>query len=299
MKLDNYDFREHYVTVDGHRLHYVDEGDGQLLLMLHGNPTWAYLYRHLIAGLRQRHRCVVPDLLGFGLSDKPPWADYGMRAQVMRFDLFVKKLGLRDITLVLHDWGGVIGLAWAVRNKHKVKRLVLMNTTGFASADPLQYLKMSPRPWVLFVLLLLKIRPLGEIAVLGLNGFVRYYLPFSVHNRHRLNPEVMKGYIAPYPTLASRRAQLSSVRQIPLLPIEPVWTMLEELSAELDGWMVPTQIIWGMRDRVFVPWFMEQFEKYLPNHAATLRIEDASHFLQDDTPELITERIAQFTETFR
>jgi cis-3-alkyl-4-acyloxetan-2-one decarboxylase len=279
------------VSVSGRRMRYVDEGRGETLLMLHGNPTWSYLYRHLIAGLRDRYRCVAPDHLGFGRSDKPAGADYSMRAHVMRLEAFVQALGLRDVTLVVQDWGGIIGLGWAARHKALVKRLVVMNTAAFIPERP-----PKPLPWGFLLLWSLRLPVWGELFVLGLNGFARWLVPLGIHHRERLTSDVMRGYLDPYPTWSSRRAHLASVRQVPLSPRSPVWQLLRETGADLRGWKVPTQIIWGMRDPVFVPSFIEEFERLLPNHAPTVRLDDAGHFLQDDTPEPIVGAIRRFLE---
>ncbi|MFQ5457016.1 MAG: alpha/beta fold hydrolase [Myxococcota bacterium] len=291
---EDYPFESRFGTVDGQRLHYVDEGGGEPILMLHGNPTWSYLYRHLILGLRDTFRCVAPDHLGFGYSDKPRRGDYSMRAHIMRLDSFVDRLGLEDITLVGQDWGGIIGLGWAVRHKARVKRLILLNTSGFAPPDRKIWRRVRPRPWGLLMLLPLKIPILGELFVQGRNGFVRKLLPAGVHHKERLTPRVMEGYIDPYPTWGSRRAHLASVRQIPFTRRHPTWRLLQEIGAELDGWEVPAQMIWGMRDPIFVPWFLEEFERLLPNHAPSARIADAGHFLQDDTPLPIIDTIRAF-----
>jgi haloalkane dehalogenase len=294
MIYEDYPFESRFLRVDGQRLHYVDEGSGEPILMLHGNPTWSYLYRHQIKALRSDYRCVAPDHLGFGFSDKPRRGDYTMRAHIMRLDHFVTKLGLRDVTLVGQDWGGIIGLGWAVRHKALVKRLVILNTAGFAPTDRQALFGKGSRPWGMLMLWPLKIPGLGELFVQGLNGFAKRILPAGIHHKERLTPGLMRGYLDPYPTWGSRRAHLKSVRQIPLLRSHPTWRLLQEIGAELEGWEVRTQIIWGMRDPVFVPWFLEEFERKLPNHAPSVRIEDASHFLQDDTPEPIIETIRNF-----
>jgi len=289
-----YAFKSHFLVVDGQRIHYVDEGAGEPILMLHGNPTWSYLYRYLIRDLSSDYRCIAPDHLGFGYSDKPRHGDYGMRAHIMRLDAFVARLDLHDVTLVVQDWGGIIGLGWAVRHKERVKRLVILNTAGFAAPGRMAMLRMHPRPWGLLFLQALKIPLLGEIFVQGMNGFVRKLLPAGFVHKERLTPEVMEGYLAPYPTWGSRRAHLASVRQIPFARRHPTWRLLQEIGAEIDGWEVPAQIIWGMRDPVFVPWFLEEFERRLPNHAPTVRIDDAGHFLPDDAPAPIITAIRGF-----
>jgi len=292
----DYGFKSNFVTVDGYRMHYVDEGKGETILMLHGNPAWSYLYRHFINNLKDSYRCVVPDHIGFGYSEKPPYADLSMRAQAMRLGAFVDKLGLENITIVVQDWGGIIGLSWAARNKSRIKRLVIMNTAAFMPDTPGDLLKMRPFPWGLFLLYPLKVPVLGEIFVQGLNGFAKYLIPLGISHKERLTEDVMRGYTDPYPTWNSRRAHLESCRQIPMFTGDPVWKLLVETGAELADWYIPTQIIWGMDDPVFVPWFLEEFERRLMNRAPTLKIPGCSHFLQDDTPDVIVRRIRQFME---
>lgn len=297
MTIPDYAYTARYADVCGYSLHYVDVGQGEPILFLHGNPTWSYLYRHMIKGLADKYRCIALDHLGFGFSDKPKDADYSMRAHAMRLEAFVQALGLKDITLVVQDWGGVIGLSWAARNKSLIKRLVVMNTAGFVPESPLELAKLKPLPWGFPLLWSLRTPVLGELFVQGLAGFVKVLVPVGIHHRERLTREVMRGYMEPYPTWSSRRAHLESVRQVPMRPSDAAWQLLRETGAELDGWTVPTQIIWGMKDPVFVPWFLDQFEKRLPNHAPTVRIEDASHFLQDDRPDLIVPVIRSFMES--
>ncbi len=295
----DFPFESRFVSVDGQRMHYVDEGQGEPILMLHGNPTWSYLYRHFIRELRSDYRCLALDHLGYGYSEKPVHGDYSMRAHILRLQSFVSKLGLRDLTLVVQDWGGIIGLGWAVRNKPLVKRLVIMNTAGFGLPSRKTLLEMKPKPWGFLMLYPLKLPIVGEAFVQGANGFVKRILPAGIHHSERLDARVMEGYLEPYPTWASRRAHLASVRQIPLSRRHPTMRLLQESGAELDGWTVPTQLVWGMRDPVFVPWFLEEFERRLPNHAPSVKLEDASHFLQDDRPDAIVPVIREFMRSTR
>lgn len=295
MMYDAYDFDSHIVEIDGYRLHYVDEGAGEIVLFLHGNPTWSYLYRHQIRGLRDSYRCIAPDHLGFGFSDKPRRADYRMSAHIARLNQLVSQLGLSDITLVVQDWGGIIGLSWAVDHKDLVRRLVILNTTAFFPRSRSEMLRIRPLPYAIPMLWLLKIPGLGELFVQGLNGFARLVV-FTTSHKERMTREVIAGYLDPYPTWGSRRAHLKSVRQIPMRTNGSIARLLRETDAKLTGWEVPTQLIWGMRDPVFTSWFLRGFERRLPNHAPSLEIADAGHFLQDDTPDVITEKIREFLD---
>ncbi|MBW1990306.1 MAG: alpha/beta fold hydrolase, partial [Deltaproteobacteria bacterium] len=151
-------------------MNYVDEGQGPLLLMLHGNPTWSYLYRHMIAQLSDDFRCVAPDLIGYGLSDKPADADYSMEAHARRLGLFIDKLDLSDITLVCQDWGGVIGLAHASANKERFSGLVPMNTAGFVPMLPAGLLALKGA-WAFPYLWMYKTPILGKRMAMDWNLF--------------------------------------------------------------------------------------------------------------------------------
>lgn len=291
--LPDYDFESRYVEIEGYRMHYVDEGKGETIMMLHGNPAWSFLYRHLINGLKGAYRCVALDHLGYGLSEKPKRVSYTMRAHIRRLERFVEKVGLKDITMVGQDWGGIIGLGWANKNKNLVKRLVVMNTAGFVPR--FGNMKEQRVPPGMPRLLTFKIPFYGEYMIKKQNWFVEKFIPSHIHNRaERINDEVMRGYRLPFPDYDSRLAILSSVRQIPTYPWHPTWKLLKETGKGLEGWNIPTQVIWGMKDPIFREWFIHRFEEMFPNHRETVRIENAGHFLQDDTPEPIIETINSF-----
>lgn len=293
--MKEYPFRSRFVEIAGQRLHYVDEGSGETLLFLHGNPTWSYLWRHQIASLSRDHRCVALDHLGFGFSDKPRRGDYSMRAHIMRLDAFVERLDLRDVTLVAQDWGGIIGLGWAVHHRARVRRLVIVNSAGCAPPGPRELSTMRPIPWALALLWALRAPGLGELFVQGMNGFVRFLLPLGLAHRERLRGEVKEGYLAPYQSWGSRRAHLASARQVPLSPRHPTHRLLTETGAALRGWEVPALLLWGTRDPVFVPWFRDELARRLPR-AEVISIADGSHFLPDDTPEEVTRALRAFLE---
>lgn len=282
------------IEIEGDRLHYVDEGSGEVLLMLHGNPTWSYLYRHLIRRLQSRYRCVALDLLGYGLSDKPSDGDYSMHAHVRRLAAFVERLDLREITLLCQDWGGIIGLSYAACNKERFRRLVPMNTAAFLPGSLREYGE-ALRSWGFLYLWAYRLPILGRRMAVEWNLFLKAALRFGFHNRDRqLHEKARLGYLYPFQWPGHRTAILKAVRQVPLLPLGPLRDLLRGTERRLRGWPVRTQIIWGMRDPIFGPWFIEKFESLLPNHAPTLRIPTAGHFLLDDEPEIILHRLEAF-----
>ncbi len=293
IKLPDYDFESRYVQLKDGRMHYVDEGTGPVLLLLHGNPTWSFLYRHLIHGLKDRFRCIAPDHLGFGLSDKPKGADYSVSAHVRRLGEFVEKLGAPKLTPVVQDWGGPIGLSWAVRHKEQIERLVVMNTIGFVPDR--KYLKFSAATaGALSLLALLHTPGAGEVLIQGLNAFVRFGVPGGIYNKDRKTREVLKGYLYPFPNWASRAGVLKFPREIPFGPAHPNRGLLADLEEGLRGWSVPALIVWGTKDPAFPRGLAKKFADLLPNHRGPVWIEDASHFLQEDRPEPIVHAVREF-----
>jgi pimeloyl-ACP methyl ester carboxylesterase/radical SAM superfamily enzyme YgiQ (UPF0313 family) len=293
--IDDFPFICKTVDIEGNLLNYVDEGEGEPVLMLHGNPTWSYLYRHFIKELKNDHRCIALDFLGYGLSDKPPRGDYSMKAHIRRLGEFVERLGLKDITLICQDWGGVIGLSYAARNKDRFKRLIPMNTTGFAPENIGEAFKGSMGAWAFPYLWSFKIPVLGKKMGMDWNVFLNLGMRKGIHNRKRqLHKRAWLGYEYPFQRVQDRIAILRSVRQVPMVPFSPIIRLLKSTGTLLRGWEIRTQIIWGTKDPVFVPWFADKFEEILPNHAPTLRIPTASHFLQDDEPEIVIEKIKEF-----
>src|SRR5947207_7725543 len=207
-----YPFTGHFLDVgSGVRLHYLDEGHGPPVVMVHGNPTWSFYYRNLVLRLRGRYRCVVPDHVGCGLSDKPSEAQYpySLERRIADLAALLDHLKLeRDVTLVMHDWGGMIGTAWATRFPERVKRLVVLNTAAF-------HLPKSKR-------LPLSLRVgrntvLGALLIRGLNLFCRAAARWCV-TRRPLPPDVRRMYLAPYDSWAHRVAVLKFVQTIPLVP---------------------------------------------------------------------------------
>jgi pimeloyl-ACP methyl ester carboxylesterase len=264
-------------------------------LMLHGNPTWSYLYRHFIKELKNDYRCIALDFLGYGLSDKPPHGDYSMKAHIRRLGEFIERLGLKDITLICQDWGGIIGLSYAARNKDRFKRLIPMNTTGFAPEEIGEALKASMGAWAFPYLWSFKIPVLGKKMGMDWNIFLNFGMRKGIHNSKRqLHKKAWLGYEYPFQRVQDRIAILKSVRQVPMVPFSPIIKLLKSTGKLLKGWEIRTQIIWGTKDPVFVSWFADKFEEILPNHAPTLKIPTASHFLQDDEPEIIINKIKEF-----
>ena len=285
-----YPFEGRYLDINGHRLHTLDEGTGSSVVMVHGNPSWSFYYRNLAMALRKNHRVIVPDHIGCGYSDKPPLADYPytLERRVEDFSRAMEELDPGDdITLVVHDWGGMIGLAWAVEHADRVKRIVLLNTSAF----PLPSTKKMP--WTLSLVRNTKV---GEWLVLGLNAFSRGATRMAV-TRRPMSAEIRKAYCAPYDSVANRIATLRFVQDIPLKPSDPSWEIVEETAGKLDRFNdTPVLVCWGAKDFVFDDHFLAEWRRRWP-HAVVHRFEDCGHYILEDAADEVVARVRDFIGT--
>lgn len=278
-----YPFRTAGVAVEGGRMSYVDEGvpDASPIVLLHGNPTWSFLYRNIIPKLTGRYRVIAPDHIGFGLSEKPAdstW--YTLERHIANFTALVESLGLKKITLVLHDWGGPIGLGYAVAHPENVARLVLINTWAAVPHAPDPKLHWGLR---------IARGPLGNFTVCGLNLFVELALRMAV--QRRLSPREFDAYRFPFPDAASRAGVLAFPRMIPLRTEDAAWPTMTAIEAGLAKITAPADILWGKRDPVFNGLYAYLLRDRLKNAREPVFLENASHFLPEDAPDAIAERI--------
>lgn len=277
-----YPFASHALTLDSWRYHYLDEGSGEPLLMVHGNPTWSFYWRNLILAFRDRHRVVVPDHMGCGWSDKPQAYPYCLSTHIANLVQLIEHLDLRAVTLLVHDWGGPIGLGAALRVPDRIARLVLFNTGAYPPPFLPWRLRVCRTPW------------LGRWAIRRLNLFARFALWMAVHKRERMTPEVRAGLLAPYDSWEHRVAIDRFVADIPATPRHPTWQVLEEIERGLGSLADrPVQMIWGMRDWCFRPECLDLLLKAFPA-AEVERLADASHYVIEDAHE----RIIPLVETF-
>jgi cis-3-alkyl-4-acyloxetan-2-one decarboxylase len=273
-----YPFASQFAAIDGHRMHYVDEGRGPTLLLVHGNPTWSFHWRELIQGLRPKHRLVAPDHIGCGLSDKPQRYEYRLARHIDNLVEFVEKLDLRDVILLAQDWGGAIGLGAALRMPDRFSRFVLFNTAAFC---PTRRLKI---PWRIRIC---RTPILGTLAIRGLNAFVRAAFRMARARSDRLTPAVRAGITAPYDRWANRVAIDRFVKDIPMSPAHPSYETLKRIEEGLPRLAdKPFQFIWGMRDWCFTPAFLDRFLDVFP-YAEVHRIDDAGHWVVEDAHERI------------
>lgn len=284
-----YPFESHFAAINGHTLHYLDEGEGKPLLMLHGNPTWSFYFRNLVTGLSDRYRCIVPDHVGCGFSDKPGIRayDYTLKSRVKDIDTLIETLDLpanEKISLIVHDWGGMIGLAWALKRRHRIDKIIITNTAGFFLPE---HSKLPIRLWLIKYLKLFAIP-----AVLGFNAFSRAAIYMAPQKP--LSKAIKKGLTAPYNGWKNRIATLRFVQDIPISPKDPSYGTVDAVEKNLHLLDKNKMLIlWGMHDFVFTPAFLKEWEKRFPG-VAVRRFESAGHYLFEDKPEETTAIIRAF-----
>lgn len=278
-------FAPHYLEVAHCRMHYIDEGEGEPVVFIHGDPTWSYLYRNFIKPLSGQHRCIAPDLMGMGKSSVPdePYP-YRLHHHIENLESLLLQLDLTNITLIVHDWGGPVGLGFATRHSNRIKQLVLMNTWAFV-----------PWPGGEFPKLLQMIRSeRGEKFVLEKNGYVRNALLGTTAHAENLTEGVLDAYLAPFPTPASRLALLCWTRDIPVTESDPSFATMQAIEQRLALLAAkPVLVIWGMQDPVLPESVLRRWQSLYP-HATVHEILDASHFLQEDAPTEITDWLNAF-----
>ena len=294
--LDDFPYQANYHNWKDMRMHYVDEGpsDGPPVVLVHGNPTWGYLYRNFIPPLvKAGYRVIVPDHLGFGRSDKPDVPDlYRIPRHAERLEALLESLDLHDATVVPQDWGGPIGLAWAGHHPERVGRLFILNT--FAHKLTFDY--KPPLALTLF-----RMPGIGELLVKGLNIFVRGFLfRQGVVKRDRMTRLVRRAYLAPHRTWSSRTAILVFPREIPVTPDAPLSPYLEGIEDRMHHLKDrPVFIAWAMKDPVFTPNFIVLFWNRTFPHAEVMPLTDAGHYLQEDAHEEIVPALLHFLESTR
>jgi len=284
-----YPFASHYLDLNGFKYHYVDEGEGQPLVMVHGNPTWSFYFRELISSFSPQYRTIVPDHIGCGLSEKPGINAYGfkLKNRVDNLEKLLTHLDLgNNITLILHDWGGMIGMAYAIRHPDRIRRLVIMNTYAFL--PPAGYRIPLAGHFIR------RSGPLASLAVLGLNLFSVGALHLAT--RKGLTKDVKKGLTAPYNCWNHRLAVLRFVQDIPLSPKDSSYQLAKSVDDNLVKFShIPTIICWGEHDFVFDDRFLNEWRRRFPA-AEIHRFSDAGHYVLEDVPEKIVPLIQDFLQ---
>lgn len=272
-----------FVTPRAARMSYIDEGPRtpEAVLMLHGNPTWSFYYRELVKSLAPVRRCIVPDHIGMGLSEKPADYAYTLATRIDDIAALVTQLGLQRVHLVVHDWGGAIGFGFAARHPELIGRIVILNTAAFVS------LRI---PWRIA---LCKAPVLGPLLVRGLNGFAGPATWMAMHRR-ALSADEKAGLLWPYSSWENRVAVSAFVRDIPLDASHPSWAALQATEKGIAQFRDrPALVMWGGRDFCFNEHFLARWRELLPG-ATVHRIADAGHYVLEDAREDVVPRVTRF-----
>jgi haloalkane dehalogenase len=276
--LPDYPFAAHRIDVGGPTMHYLDEGAGDPVLLLHGEPTWSFLWRNLIPPLvGAGRRVVAPDLLGFGRSDKPEdigWYSYDRHVDsVVRL---VAQLDLRGTTLVVHDWGGPIGLRLAVEHEERIERVVILDTAIGGGSAPSE-------TWLRFRAMVREVGGELDIGRLVAAGTAR-----------GLSDDVRAAYDAPFPTPESKAGALAFPELVPVTPDHPNTAPLNRVRDALRSWRKPALVVWGAEDPVLPPSVAERFVELIPGAEGPVLLDGAGHFLQEDRPDELAGAILDF-----
>jgi len=284
---DIYPFESKFKNINGHDLHYIDKGKGKPVVMIHGNPTWSFYYRRQIKDLSQNFRAIAMDHIGCGFSDKPDANayNYTLESRIKDLDTLINALDINEkISLILHDWGGMIGLAWAVDHMDRIDKIIITNTAGFLLPEEK---KFPLRLW-----LIKYIRLFAIPAVLGLNIFARGALYLG--SETKLSAKVKKGLTAPYNSWKNRIATLKFVQDIPISEKDTSYSIVKHVDENLKRLDESSlMFLWGAKDFVFDLAFLNEFKKRFPG-ACSHTFHDAGHYLFEDKPEETARLIKAF-----
>ena len=269
-----YPFASHFLDVDGGRLHYVDEGDGEPIVMVHGQPTWSFMYRHLIRGLSKQHRCIALDHIGFGLSDKPrDWA-YRPEQHAANLGALVEQLGLGPLNLVVHDWGGPIGLGWATEHREKLRRIVALDTWMWSMAEH------RAGRWFSRIMG----GRAGQLGTRRLNLFVNLFMKQALGDAW---PAVEAAYRGPLAEPGDRQGCALFPRMLRAPWLDEIWQRRAALAN------VPARLIWGGADQAFPAAMRERLASVFEH--CEVRVHDGvGHFIAEELGERLVPDLADF-----
>jgi haloalkane dehalogenase len=275
-----YPFQSRWTDVPGSHLHYVDEGAGDVVLFVHGTPTWSFEFRHLITALAPTHRCIAPDHLGFGLSDRPRDADYSPEAHAQRLAAFVSHLGLTRFTLVVHDYGGPIGLPLALSTPSPVQRLILMNTWMWPFDDDRDMVRRGTFAG----------GSLGRCLYKYANASLRLLMPSAYGDRTTLTKAIHRQYLEIFREREARVEVLHALARA-ILGSRRYYADLYAQADRLQN--IPALIIWGMKDTAFQPHQLARWQSLLPD-ADVCRLDSAGHWPHEEEPAAVIDAITTF-----
>jgi len=292
MTFPDYPASSSYAVINDRKMHYLEGGNeySDTVVMLHGNPSWSFYYRHLFSALTNQYHCIVPDHIGMGLSDKPEKGEYEftLKQRVDDLEALLSSLDVdNNLTLIVHDWGGMIGMAYATRYPDKIKRLVISNTAAFHIPKNKQIpwqLKLSRTPII------------GSLLIQGINAFCRGGVIQCV-TRKAMTKEIKQAYLAPYDSWAHRFSVLRFVEDIPLDKEHESYDIVDEVDKGLQQFSkVPMLVCWGLNDFVFDIHYLNEWKKRLPD--AEYHEFDAGHYLLEDAGDEVIPLIQNFLQKY-
>jgi pimeloyl-ACP methyl ester carboxylesterase len=286
-----YPFDHHFIESPMGAMHYIDEGSGDPVLAIHGNPSWSFLYRKFITELSESNRVIAPDHIGFGLSDKPQREqDYTLEKHIANIELLLTQLDLKNVTLIVQDWGGPIGLTAAARHPERIKAIVVLNSFGFYppmdSMDP-DNLKL-PLP-----LRIMRTSGLGDVMVRRLGMFEGVVMPSAIADKRGWK-QVKRAYKGVFENSNDRAGVMAFPRMIPTNRQHPsAKIMLSETGPFIENFRGPVQIHWGLKDPFFPNEVLAAWKKRIPQ-AEVFELPKAKHYIQEDSPDTIIPRVKEF-----
>ena len=285
-----YPFAQHFLELAPDvRIHYIDEGPkdnaASTILCVHGNPTWSFYYRSILSRFRNTHRVVALDHVGCGLSDKPQQYPYTLSQHTSNLIRLIDELDLQNITLVVHDWGGAIGLGAAVERTERFRSLLILNTAAF------------PPPYIPRRIAACRIPLLGSWAIRHANVFARAAITMAIDRLPKLSSNARDGLLAPYDSPHNRIAIDGFVKDIPMSPRHPTWNVLMRLESNLSKLSgLPIRFVWGMRDWCFRPECMERMNLAWPN-ATRRELMDVGHYVMEEASSEVLEELQKLVDT--
>ncbi|OKL41930.1 alpha/beta fold hydrolase [Pontibacter flavimaris] len=274
-----YPFKSQYIELEAGRMHYIDEGEGPAIVMIHGTPSWSFMYRNLIKILRKNHRCIALDMIGFGLSDKPKDWSYKPRAHAINFVQLMEHLQLKDITLLVHDFGAPIGLAYAIRYPENVRGVVMLNSWTWSLSKHQTFTKASKY----------LVGPLGKFLHSKLNVSTNVLIHELFKDEDDLPEPIKKQYIKglgepeePVRNLACARELVGASKWY-----EELWKERKKIQS------IPTLILWGERDKLIKIEALQRWRKFF-HECYVIPFEDGGHFLQEENAEEIAAYVSNF-----
>lgn len=283
-----YPFKSHFLNVSGNNIHYIDEGPKETspIIMVHGNPTWSFFYRNLIKELSKERRVIAIDHVGCGLSDKPQEYDYTLDNHINNLCQLFNQVVLPDLKerkfdLIVHDWGGAIGMGFAIENKSYLNKSVIMNTAAFTDENIPKRIALCKLPIV------------GEKIVRHFNAFA--WPATFMASEKPLSKTIKSGYLLPYNNYKNRIATARFVKDIPMSKNHPTWKRLKAIEEKLPELPGEKLILWGKKDFCFSPHFYQRWCQIYPS-AQRLLLSEAGHYLLEDEPITTKESIQEFLQ---